>query len=56
MYNEFDQSDNAEYYQVIDDNGNDVSPLDDDYHYWKQMCHDMYENPLSDDYIREEYR
>lgn len=56
MYNEFDQTDNAEYYQVTDDNGNDVSPLDDDYNYWKQWCYDRYENPLSDDYIREEYR
>ena len=35
MDNEFDQSANADYYQVTDDNGNDVSPLDDDYHYWK---------------------
>lgn len=41
---------------VIDDNGNEVSPLDDDYEYWKQWDYDRYENPLSDDYIREEYR
>ena len=42
--------------QVIDDTGNEVSPLDDDYNYWKHWCEDTFENPLSDDYIREEYR
>lgn len=50
------QFNGEEYYQVTDNNGNDVSPLDDDYNYWKQWCYDRYENPLSDDYIREDYR
>lgn len=32
---------------VIDENGNEVSPLDDDYYYYKSM---MSQSPLDDDW------
>lgn len=34
---------------IYDDNNNEVSPLDDDYYYWKSQ-QDELTNPLSDDY------
>jgi len=37
--------------EVVDENGNEVSPLDDDYEYWKNVCEDR-SNPLSDDYCK----
>lgn len=36
---------------VYDDNGYEVSPLDDDYYYWKSE-QDNLNNPLSDDYCK----
>lgn len=36
-------------YEVYDDNRNIVSPLDDDYEYWKSE-QDALINPLLDDY------
>lgn len=39
-YNDFD---------ITDDNGNSVSPYDDDYEYWKQES-ERRQNPLDDDY------
>lgn len=36
---------------VHDDDGNEVSPLDDDYEYWKAENEDA-TNPLSDDYCK----
>ena len=38
-------------YVVRDDNGKIVSPLDDDYGYWKHE-QEYYSNPLSDDYCK----
>lgn len=40
-----------EYDAVYDDNGSEVSPLDDDYYYWKSE-QDNLNNPLSDDYCK----
>lgn len=40
---------------VYDYKNNEVSPLDDDYYYYKTLQEDM-NNPLSDDYIPEGYR
>ena len=36
---------------IFDDNGFEVSPLDDDYEYWKSVQESM-NNPLSDDYCK----
>ena len=36
---------------VYDDNGTEVSPLDDDYEYWKSE-QEYYSNPLSDAYCK----
>ena len=41
--------------KVIDTNGDEVSPLDDDYKYWEGQCESR-NDPLSDDFIPEEYR
>ena len=41
--------------KVIDTNGDEVSPLDDDYEYWEGQCESR-NDPLSDDFIPEEYR
>lgn len=40
-------------YEVEDDNGCEVTPLDDDYGFWKTECEDL-SNPLSDDYNKYE--
>ena len=37
--------------EVYDDNNTPVSPLDDDYLYWKEE-QDALTNPLSDDYCK----
>lgn len=48
--------------EVIDADGDEVSPLDDDYEYWEGRCESRNDplsddfNPLSDDFIPEEYR
>lgn len=39
---------------VYDENQKEVSPLDDDYEYYKSEQEAM-TNPLSDDYIRRDY-
>ena len=36
---------------VYDDNNNKVSPLSDDYYYWKSVQESL-TNPLSDDYYK----
>ena len=36
---------------VVDDNGAEVSPLDDDYEFWKTE-NERLTNPLSDDYCK----
>ena len=36
---------------VYDDNGTEVSPLDDDYQYWKSV-QDSLTDPMSDDYCK----
>ena len=36
---------------IYDDNGTYVSPLDDDYEYWKTK-QEVLTNPLSDDYCK----
>ena len=36
---------------VYDDSGTEVSPLDDDYEYWKSV-QDSLTDPLSDDYCK----
>lgn len=36
---------------IFDDNGSEVSPLDDDYEYWKSVQEDL-NNPMSDDYCK----
>ena len=36
---------------VYDDNNNKVSPLNDDYYYWKSIRESL-TNPLSDDYCK----
>lgn len=36
---------------VTDENGKEVSPLDDDYRYYKSIWED-FNNPLSDDYCK----
>ena len=36
---------------VYDDNNNQVSPLDDDYYYWKSEQESL-TDPLSDDYCK----
>lgn len=41
--------------EVIDADGDEVSPLDDDYEYWEGRCESR-NDPLSDDFIPEEYR
>lgn len=41
--------------KVIDTNGDEVSPLDDDYEYWEGQCESR-NDPLSGDFIPEEYR
>ena len=41
--------------KVIDTNGDEVSPLDDDYEYWESQCESR-NDPLSDDFIPDEYR
>lgn len=38
-------------YEIYDDNRHIVSPLDDDYEYWKSK-QDALTNPLSDDYCK----
>lgn len=43
--------DDDDEYVVRDDNGKRVSPLDDDYGYWKSE-QEHYSNPLSDDYCK----
>ncbi len=40
--------------EVIDESGGYVSPLDDDYAFYKEEC-DRRNNPLDDDYVREGY-
>lgn len=36
---------------IYDDNGTEVSPLDDDYEYWKSVQESL-NDPLSDDYCK----
>lgn len=43
------------YGDVVDESGNYVSPLDDDYAYYKHEC-DRRNDPLDDDYVRDGYR
>lgn len=38
-------------YEIYDDNKSVVSPLSDDYEYWKSE-QDVLTNPLSDDYCK----
>lgn len=40
---------NENYDEIKDDNGNEVTPFDDDYFYWKSEWEDAH-NPLSMDY------
>lgn len=40
-----------EFEIVCDDYGNEISPLDDDYIYWKNYQENL-DNPLSDDYCK----
>ena len=41
--------------EIVDENGNEVLPTDDDYEFYKAEYESTH-NPLSDDYTREEYR
>ena len=36
---------------VVDENGNEISPLDDDYEFWK-VENERLTNPLSNDYCK----
>lgn len=36
---------------IFDDNGTEISPLDDDYGYWKSVQESL-NDPLSDDYCK----
>lgn len=40
---------------VVDGEGMRVTPLDDDFGFFKSEC-ERDDDPLSDDYVREEYR
>lgn len=55
MFSDSEEKFNERYDEVVDENGNHVSPLDDDYYSYK---HERYRrnDPLDDDYIREGYR
>lgn len=44
-----------DYKSVVDENGNEVLPTDDDYEFYKAEYESTH-NPLSNDFIREEYR
>lgn len=41
--------------EILDENGQEVSPLDDDYEYYKRE-HERQNDPLDDDFVREGYR
>ena len=48
MPEEYDYPDDL----IYDENGTEVSPLDDDYEYYKYLQEEVYGNPLSDDYCK----
>lgn len=41
--------------EIFDEYGQEVSPFDDDYEYYKRE-YERQNDPLDDDYVREEYR
>lgn len=50
-YNDYEYSNE----EIVDENGNEVLPTDNDYEYYKAEYENTH-NPLSDDYIPEKYR